>query len=174
MPAAMIAWYVSMYIYATAAAMIAVLGAAYGIASAFQARSRAASERSNALQAYYNDVANYNTKNKAFSASKASSRSAFVNAAKYTNASEMQILEAMRREKASKKAWEGFRPRTTVGRQQDFGNRYSAKAVKAVQDTELVLQETILGSTKVERPESLFDVSNLSVQNFNTNFVGEV
>lgn len=155
-------------------AMAMIMATVYTVASSAQQRSQMASKREQAIQSYYNQLAEGKTKSQAFSSSRASYRSIRAQAAKYSSISEQLVGEAAAREKYSleQRAKEG-KYRDLKARQVSFGNNYSARRSmfglpEGTQDkTDILLARSDFGSL----PDAF--ESKINVEIFNTNFFGE-
>lgn len=154
--------------------MAAIMMITYSAASYAQQKSAAASARQQALQGYYNELAQGKTKSQAFASSKASSRSIKMQAIKYSNISEQLVGEAAAREKYSRSKDYN---RSEPARLKAFGNKYAAKT-KTLKTSGYTLKDLLSGgsfeegATFVQKPDFL--KSNFAVENFNTNYFEEV
>lgn len=139
--------------------MAAIMMITYGVASAAQQKSKAASERASALKSYYDQLAKGKTQSQAFASSRGSFRDVRMQASKYSGISEQLIQEAQAREKVrgSRQSWAGYKPRTSQQMMQDFGLVYASKTIDmGIEEIELSKQD-------------LFKPYNFGVENFNNN-----
>jgi len=149
----------SLYGMYAAYTMAAVMMLTYGVASAAQQKSRAASEREAAIKSYYDQIAKGNMQSKAFASSKGALKDVRMQASRYSGISEQMIREAQAREdvRGSRQSWVGYRPRTPEQRMKDFGLIYASKSID-------------MGSEEIElAQQDLFKPYNFGVENFNNN-----
>ena len=149
----------AMYTMYAVYTMAAIMMTTYGVVTAAQQKSKAASERSSALKSYYNQLAKGKTQSQAFASSKGSFKDVRMQASKYSGISEQLIQEAQAREKVrgSRQSWAGYKPRTSQQMMQDFGLVYAGKSID-------------MGTEEIElSKQDLFKPYNFGVENFNNN-----
>lgn len=154
--------------------MLSVLSTVYSVMSSAQKKSQMASDRDMALRNYYQQLQKGQTASTVFQASKASVRSARLNAQKYSSISEQLVGEAAARERYSQEQRsKEAKYRDLRSRQVTFGNSYAARrsmfgmSEGTPDKTDILLARSDFGSL----PDAF--ESKINVEIFNTNFFGE-